>query len=69
MCAPMEGLDGDTRLEISGCRLDNDVLDRVACEPQRDTDLPGMLKTGAKLEIAVATVGLSLVAENVYGHN
>jgi hypothetical protein len=64
----MGGLDGDTRLEISGCGLNNDVLDRVAAEPQLGTDLPGMVKTGAKVEIAVATVGLSLVAGSVYGH-
>lgn len=37
-------------------------------EPQLGTDLEGGVKTGAKVGIAVVTVGLSLVAESVYGH-
>ncbi|GMQ95872.1 MAG: AsmA family protein [Gammaproteobacteria bacterium] len=36
-------------------------------EPQLGTDLMGVVKTGAKVGIAVATVGLSLIAESVYG--
>ena len=37
-------------------------------EPQLGTDLNRMVKTGAKVGIAVATVGLSLLAESVYGY-
>jgi len=37
-------------------------------EPQLGTDLKRMVKTGAKVGIAVATVGLSLLAESVYGY-
>jgi uncharacterized protein involved in outer membrane biogenesis len=37
-------------------------------QPQLGTDLTGVVKTGAKVGIAVATVGLSLLAESVYGH-
>jgi hypothetical protein len=37
-------------------------------EPQLGTDLKGVVETGAKVGIAVVTVGLSLVAESVYGH-
>jgi uncharacterized protein involved in outer membrane biogenesis len=36
-------------------------------EPHLGTDLAGVVKTGAKVGIAVATVGLSLIAESVYG--
>ncbi len=36
-------------------------------EPKLGTDLAGVVKTGAKVGIAVATLGLSLVAESVYG--
>ena len=36
-------------------------------DPRLGTDLTGVVKTGARVGIAVATVGLSLVAENVYG--
>ena len=36
-------------------------------EPQLGTDLTGVVKTGARVGIAVATVGLSLIAESVYG--
>ncbi|GMQ76237.1 MAG: hypothetical protein BMS9Abin01_1506 [Gammaproteobacteria bacterium] len=36
-------------------------------KPQLGTDLMGVVKTGAKVGIAVATVGLSLIAESVYG--
>jgi len=37
-------------------------------EPRLGTDLTGLVKTGAKVGIAVVTFGLSLVAESVYGH-
>jgi uncharacterized protein involved in outer membrane biogenesis len=37
-------------------------------EPQLGTDLTGVVKAGAKVGIAFVTVGLSLVAEGVYGH-
>jgi hypothetical protein len=36
-------------------------------DPQLGTDLTGVVTTGARVGIAIATVGLSLVAENVYG--
>ena len=36
-------------------------------DPKLGTDLAGVVKTGAKVGIAVATLGLSLVAESVYG--
>jgi hypothetical protein len=36
-------------------------------EPQLGTDLMGVVKTGTKVGIAVATVGLSLIAESIYG--
>ena len=36
-------------------------------EPKLGTDLTGVVKTGARIGIAVMTLGLSLVAESVYG--
>jgi uncharacterized protein involved in outer membrane biogenesis len=36
-------------------------------KPQLGTDLKGLVTTGARVGIAVATVGLSLLAESVYG--
>ena len=35
--------------------------------PRLGTDLTGVVTTGARVGIAVATVGLSLIAESVYG--
>ncbi len=37
-------------------------------QPELGTDLKGVVKTGAKVGVAVVTLGLSLVAESVYGH-
>jgi hypothetical protein len=37
-------------------------------DPRLGTDLKGLATTGAKVGIAVATGGLSLLAESVYGH-
>jgi uncharacterized protein involved in outer membrane biogenesis len=37
-------------------------------EPQLGTDLKGVVKTGAKVGIAFATAGLSLLAESAYGY-
>jgi uncharacterized protein involved in outer membrane biogenesis len=37
-------------------------------QPELGTDLTGLVKTGAKVGAAVVTLGLSLVAESVYGH-
>ena len=36
-------------------------------QPELGTDLKGVVKTGAKVGVAVVTLGLSLVAESVYG--
>lgn len=37
-------------------------------KPRIGTDLKGLAETGARVGIAVATAGLSLIAESVYGH-
>ena len=37
-------------------------------QPELGTDLKGLVKTSAKVGVAVVTLGLSLVAESVYGH-
>lgn len=37
-------------------------------EPRLGTDLEGLVETGARVGIAVATVGLSLLAESAYGY-
>jgi len=37
-------------------------------QPELATDLKGVVKAGAKVGVAVVTLGLSLVAESVYGH-
>lgn len=56
-----------------GIRLGSSTLSSLVrvkgtlAEPQIATDLKGVVKTGTKIGIAVATVGLSLVAESVYG--
>jgi hypothetical protein len=70
-----EGLDLGARLAArKGIRLGAGTLSSLVkvqgtlAEPQLGTDLTGMVNTGAKVGIAVATVGLSLVAESVYGH-
>jgi len=36
-------------------------------QPELGTDLKGVVKTSAKVGVAVVTLGLSLVAESVYG--
>ncbi|MCK5366012.1 MAG: AsmA family protein, partial [Gammaproteobacteria bacterium] len=57
-----------------GIRLGAGTLSSLArvqgtlAEPELGTDLKGVVKAGAKVGIAVVTVGLSLVAESVYGH-
>ncbi len=70
-----EGLDLGARLAArKGIRLGAGTLSSLIkvqgtlAEPQLGTDLEGVVKTGARVGIAVATVGLSLVAESVYGH-
>jgi hypothetical protein len=37
-------------------------------KPRVGTDLKGLAETGARVGIAVATAGLSLIAQSVYGH-
>ena len=57
-----------------GIRLGAGTLSSLArvqgtlANPELGTDLEGVVKAGAKVGIAVVTVGLSLVAESVYGH-
>jgi uncharacterized protein involved in outer membrane biogenesis len=57
-----------------GIRIGSGTLSSLArlqgtlAEPELGTDLTGVVKTGAKVGIAFVTVGLSLVAEGVYGH-
>jgi len=57
-----------------GIRLGAGTLSSLArvqgtlAKPELGTDLKGVVKAGAKVGIAVVTVGLSLVAESVYGH-
>jgi uncharacterized protein involved in outer membrane biogenesis len=70
-----ESLDLGARLAArKGIRLGAGTLSSLVkvqgtlAEPQLGTDLEGVVKTGAKVGIAVVTVGLSLVAESVYGH-
>ncbi len=70
-----EGLDLGAQLAArKGIRLGAGTLSSLVkvqgtlSEPQLGTDLTGVVKTGAKVGIAVATLGLSLVAESVYGH-
>jgi hypothetical protein len=70
-----EGLDLGARLAArKGIRIGAGTLSSLIkvqgtlAEPQLGTDLEGVVKTGARVGIAVATVGLSLVAESVYGH-
>ncbi len=70
-----EGLDLGARLAArKGIRLGAGTLGSLVkvqgtlAEPRLGTDLEGVVKTGAKVGIAVVTVGLSLVAESVYGH-
>ena len=70
-----EGLDLGARLAArKGISLGAGTLSSLVkvqgtlAEPQLGTDLTGIVNTGAKVGIAVATVGLSLVAESVYGH-
>ena len=70
-----ETLDLGARLAArKGIRLGAGTLSSLVkvqgtlAEPRLGTDLAGVVKTGARVGIAVATVGLSLVAESVYGH-
>ncbi len=70
-----EGLDLGARLAArKGIRIGAGTLSSLIkvqgtlAEPQLGTDLKSVVKTGAKVGIAVVTVGLSLVAESVYGH-
>lgn len=57
-----------------GIRIGSGTLSSLAklqgtlAEPRLGTDLTGVVKVGAKVGIAFVTVGLSLVAEGVYGH-
>jgi uncharacterized protein involved in outer membrane biogenesis len=70
-----ESLDLGARLVArKGIRLGAGTLSSLVkvqgtlVEPRLGTDLKGVVETGAKIGIAVVTVGLSLVAESVYGH-
>jgi hypothetical protein len=70
-----ESLDLGARLAArKGIRLGAGTLSSLVkvqgtlAEPRLGTDLKGVVTTGAKVGIAVVTVGLSLVAESVYGH-
>ena len=70
-----EGLNLGARLAArKGIRIGAGTLSSLIkvqgtlAEPQLGTDLKGVVKTGAKVGIAVVTVGLSLVTESVYGH-
>ncbi len=70
-----EGLDLGARLAArKGIRLGAGTLSSLVkvqgtlANPQLGTDLEGVVTAGAKVGIAVVTVGLSLVAESVYGH-
>lgn len=70
-----EGLDLGANLAArKGIRLGAGTLSSLLrvrgtiAEPQIGTDLKGLVKTGTRVGVAVATVGLSLLAETVYGH-
>jgi uncharacterized protein involved in outer membrane biogenesis len=69
-----ESLDLGARLAArKGIRLGAGTLSSLMkvqgtlADPRLGTDLTGVVTTGARVGIAIATVGLSLVAENVYG--